>query len=153
MHVWSSRAVVCEPRRPGLVGPPGFHTTAREPKRAHLRAPALQKPHQNSTKGPPRERRKNENCGGEGKKSAKFWAVRRRGPRRGGPGKRAGEHTNLGPDTHSRHTQGDPAEPVLSGGGHEEGCPAEGRGVRRKVGRTLKTAHNTRFFFWGGNPG
>ena len=44
VHVWSSRAVVCEPRRPGLVGPPGFHTTAREPKRAHLRAPALQTP-------------------------------------------------------------------------------------------------------------
>ena len=41
-------------------------------KRAHFRAPALQKPHQNSTKGPPRERRKKENCGGEGKKSAKF---------------------------------------------------------------------------------
>ena len=41
VHVWSSRAVVCEPRRPGLVGPPGFHTTAREPKRAHLRVPAF----------------------------------------------------------------------------------------------------------------
>ena len=27
-NVLSSRAVVCEPRRPGLVGPPGFHTTA-----------------------------------------------------------------------------------------------------------------------------
>ena len=42
MHVWSSLAVVCEPRRPGLVGPPGFHTTAREPKRAHFRAPAFE---------------------------------------------------------------------------------------------------------------
>ena len=38
VHVWSSRGVVCEPRRPGLVGPQGFHTTAREPKRAHLRS-------------------------------------------------------------------------------------------------------------------
>ena len=34
VHVWSSRAVVCEARRPGLVGPPVFHTTVREPKRA-----------------------------------------------------------------------------------------------------------------------
>ena len=42
VHVWSSRAVVCEPRRPGLVGPPGFHTTAREPKHAHFRVPAFQ---------------------------------------------------------------------------------------------------------------
>ena len=41
VHVWSSRAVVCEPRRPGLVGPPGFHTKAREPKRAHLRVPVF----------------------------------------------------------------------------------------------------------------
>ncbi len=24
VHVWSSRVVVCEPRRPGLVGPPGI---------------------------------------------------------------------------------------------------------------------------------
>ena len=30
VHVWSSRAVVCEPRRQGLVGPPGFHTTRDE---------------------------------------------------------------------------------------------------------------------------
>ena len=49
VHVWSSRAVVCEPRRPGLVGPPGFHTTTREPNRAH-QGPGLQKHHQNSTK-------------------------------------------------------------------------------------------------------
>ena len=41
VHVWSSRAVVCEPRRPGLVGPPGLHTTVREPKRAHLRVPVF----------------------------------------------------------------------------------------------------------------
>ena len=92
MHVWSSRAVVCEPRRPGLVGPPGFHTTAREPKRT-FQGPGLQKPHQNSTKGPPRERRKNENCGGRGKKRAKFWAVRRRGRENG-----------RGPDTHNTDT-------------------------------------------------
>ena len=31
MRVGSSLVVVCD-RRPGLVGPPGFHTTAREPK-------------------------------------------------------------------------------------------------------------------------
>ena len=35
VHVWSYRAVV-EPRRPGLVGPPGFHTTTREPKRVSV---------------------------------------------------------------------------------------------------------------------
>ena len=39
-----------------------------------------------STRRPPREESKNENCGGEVKKSAKFWAVPRRGVRwRGGP--------------------------------------------------------------------
>ena len=67
VHVWSSRAVVCEPRRPGLVGPPGFHTTAREPKRAHLNAPALQTPPKFNERTP-RERKKNENCGGRREK-------------------------------------------------------------------------------------
>ena len=37
-----------KPRRPGLVGPPGFHTTAREPKRAQLMAPGAS----NTTKIP-----------------------------------------------------------------------------------------------------
>ena len=36
--------------------------------------------HQNSTQGPPRERRKKEHCGGRGKKSAKFWALHPSGP-------------------------------------------------------------------------
>ena len=38
-----------------------------------FQGPCASKHHQNSTKGPPRERRKKENCGGEGNKSAKFW--------------------------------------------------------------------------------
>ena len=42
--------------------PPGLHTTAREPKRAHFRAPAFK-----NTKIQ-RKRRKKENCGGRGKK-------------------------------------------------------------------------------------
>ena len=82
VHVWSSRAVVCEPRRPGLVGPPGFHTTAREPKRAHLRVPVFKNTTKIQRKGSTREGEKNKNCGGRGKKRAKFWAVRRRAVRR-----------------------------------------------------------------------
>ena len=39
--------------------------------------PRLQK-HQNSTKGTARERRKNENCDGRGKKRAEIWAIWRR---------------------------------------------------------------------------
>ena len=54
--------------------PPGFHTTAREPKRAHLSAPAFK----NTTTIPredllPRERRKNE-ISGLREKNAKFWS-------------------------------------------------------------------------------
>ena len=48
------------------VRPPGFHTTAREPKRAHLRAPALETPpkfHERT----PRETQKERNGGGRGK--------------------------------------------------------------------------------------
>ena len=66
MHVWSFQAVVCETQRPGLVGPPGFHTTAREPKRAHL----SEKHHQNSTRRHPEREEKNELCGGTGKKKS-----------------------------------------------------------------------------------
>ena len=68
VHIWSSRVVVCEPRRPRLVGPPGFHTTTQEPKRAHLRVPVFKntKIHR---KGPTREGEKNKNCGGREKKS------------------------------------------------------------------------------------
>ena len=65
--------------------PPGFHTTARETKRAHFRAPALQKHHQNSTRRHPERHKKSEFCGGRGEKKPKFWAVRQRvGPAEGG---------------------------------------------------------------------
>ena len=58
----------------------GFHTTAREPKRAHLRVLFFKKP----TKIP---RERSENGSGRGKKRANFWAVRwRGGPVEGGPG-------------------------------------------------------------------
>ena len=58
----------------------GFTRQPENSKRAHFRAPALQKPHQNSTKGPPRERRKKENCGGEGKKARNFGPPTLRDP-------------------------------------------------------------------------
>ena len=80
MHVWSSRAVVCEPRRPGLVGPPGFHTTAREPKRAHFRVPAFKTPPKFNEKTP-RETQKQRNGGGKGKKKSEIMG----GPAEGGP--------------------------------------------------------------------
>ena len=51
-----------------LRKPPGVHTTAQEPKRAHLRV-------QNSTKRPPRENERMKIVAGEGKKRAKFWAA------------------------------------------------------------------------------
>ena len=57
-------------RRPGLVGPPGFHTTARELQTCTFQGPGLQKHQQNSTKGPQeRERRKKFVAGGGKKKS------------------------------------------------------------------------------------
>ena len=66
--------------------PPGFHTTTREPKRADLRVPAF-KHHQNSTKGPPREGEKNENCGGRGKKKSEILG--------GGEGRSRGHRTPM----------------------------------------------------------
>ena len=65
--------------------PPGFHTTTREPKRAHLTPLALRTP-PNSTEGRGRKERK---LWRERKKGSKFWAVRRRGgPAEGVRGKR-----------------------------------------------------------------
>ena len=72
-RAWAPKGGGPKPRKsaPKGGGPKGgsrwLHTTAREPKRVHFRAPALQKHHQNSTKGPPTERRKNENSGGRKK--------------------------------------------------------------------------------------
>ena len=81
-------------------GPPGLHTTARELQTCTFEGPGLQSHHQNSTKGPQRERRKNENSGVSGEKRAKFWAASggERGPWEG---------PNLGPTqqhttTHTR---------------------------------------------------
>ena len=74
------------------------------------RGPALQKHHQNSTKGILREREKKErkNGGGRKKKRAKFLAVRRRRSGGGGEGRRSTQildqtHTHTR-HTHSRHT-------------------------------------------------
>ena len=76
-------------RRPGLVGPPGFHTTAREPKRAHLSVPAFK----NTTKIqredlPEREernfrweRKKERNFGWSRGRAVRWMGVRVRGPK------------------------------------------------------------------------
>ena len=89
MHVWSSSCRV-KPRRPRSRL--GFTRQPREPKRAHLRVPGLQKKHhQNSTRRPQEREKKKENGCGRGKNS-KFWAVRRKGPAEGG-----------GPNQHATH--------------------------------------------------
>ena len=57
------------------LGSDRFHTTARELQTwISFRARAFKKHHQNSTKGPPKEGRKKDNCCRRGEKSAKFRA-------------------------------------------------------------------------------
>ena len=82
----------------GVLGP---SCEAPAPERAHKIVPAFKKHHQNSTKGPPRERRKKEKCGWRREKRAKFWAVRRRGVRVST--QILDQHTQQ-THTHSRHT-------------------------------------------------
>ena len=68
-----------KPQRPSL---PGFHTTGREPKRAHSRVVF-----KNTTEIPRKDPQRSEEMkivAGERTKSAKFWAVRRREVRRRG---------------------------------------------------------------------
>ena len=85
VHVWSSRAVVCEPRRPGLVGPPGFHTTTREPKRPHFKVPVFKNTTKIPRKRPNKREKRMKTVAGGVKKSAKFWAPHPSGPHRSGP--------------------------------------------------------------------
>ena len=65
--------MVGENKAPKGGAPPGFHTTAREPKRAHFRVQA----YKNTTKLHKRGKMM-KIVASDGKKSAKFWAVRRR---------------------------------------------------------------------------
>ena len=109
VRVWRSRPVVCEPRRPSLVGPPGFHTTAREPKRAHLSAPVFK----NTTKIqredlPEREETKKFSVG-EGKKERNFGRSGEGRSGGGGPGERPKnlEHTHH-THTNNNHQQAPP---------------------------------------------
>ena len=62
----------------GSLGPPGFHTTARELQTCTFQGSGLQKHQQNSTKGPQERERRMKIVAGKGRKRAKFWAVRRR---------------------------------------------------------------------------
>ena len=79
--------------------------TAREPKRAHLRVPVFKNITKIQRKRPKEREKRMKTVAGEGKKRAKFWAVRRRAVRwrEGGP------------------AEGGPAE-----GGPAEGGPVEG---------------------------
>ena len=72
------------PGRPGLVGPPGSHTTAREPKRAHFRVPAFKTPPKFNEKTP-RERQKERIRGREREKKAQNFG------RSGGGGSSGGD--------------------------------------------------------------
>ena len=64
----------------GGVGPPGFHTTAREPKRAHLRVLVFKTPPKFNEKTPEREE-KNEILRREREKKSEILG----GPAEGGP--------------------------------------------------------------------
>ena len=72
--------------RTGPQSRAGFHTTAREPKRGHFRAPALQTPPKFHERTPKRERRKKEICGGREKKKSEILG----GPAEGGVRVRGG---------------------------------------------------------------
>ena len=67
--------------------PPGCHTTAREPKRAHLRVPAFKNTTKIPREDPQREReKKSENGSGRGKKKSEILEGAAEGVRAGGSG-------------------------------------------------------------------
>ena len=71
VHVWA-RGLSCE--TPVALGPPGLHTTTREPKRAHFRGPGASNTTKIPRKDPQERERRMKIVAGEGNKSAKFWA-------------------------------------------------------------------------------
>ena len=80
--------------RPGLVGPPGFHTTAREPKRAHFRVPVFTKTTKIQREDTQRDTER-----------AKLWREREEKARNFGPPTLSGPHpfgapNPSGPPTH-----------------------------------------------------
>ena len=106
------------------MGPPGFHTTAREPRRAHLRVLVFKTPPKFDEKTPEREE-KNEILRREKEKKARnFGRSRGRAVQaEGGPaegGKAEGGPAEGGP------AEGGPAEGGPAEGGPAEGGPAEG---------------------------
>ena len=78
-------AVEC-PRAAAALGPPVLHTTTRELQTCTFQGPGDSNTTKIARKDTPRERRKNENCGGRrGKKSAKFSAPHPSGQHPSGP--------------------------------------------------------------------
>ena len=67
----------------GAQKSPGIHTTAREPKRAHLRVPAFKNNTKKQREDPEERKTKWKIVAGVGKKRVKFWAV----PAEGGSGR------------------------------------------------------------------
>ena len=80
MHVWSS-GLSCEAL--AASGPPGFHTTAREPKRAYLRVPALKNTTKIQREDPQRDTKRAKWWRDRGKKKSEILG----GPAEGGPGR------------------------------------------------------------------
>ena len=89
VYVWSKICVLPRPSSPDR-GRRGSHTTAREPKRAHFRAPALQRH--------PERHRKSETVAGREKKARNFGPPTLRAPPFGAP--------PLGPHPSGPHPSG-----------------------------------------------
>ena len=72
-------------KTPAALGPPGLHTTARELQTCTFQGPGASNTTKIPRKDPQEREKKNENEGGRGKKSAKFWAPHPSGPHHSGP--------------------------------------------------------------------
>ena len=154
VHVWSSRAVVCEPRRPGLVGPPGFHTTARELQTCTFERTRASNTTKISRKRPKEREKRIKNCGGRGKKKSEILGgpaegrsgggVWRRGPAEGRSGEEGRGSTQILDQTHTADTHRGVRRNRSCGGAVTK------RVVRRRGGpaesgeNAQNTAHNTR---------
>ena len=87
----SSLVVVCERRRPGLVGPPGFHSDSPRAQTCSFEGLGLQNTTKIQREDTQRGKKRTNFAAGEGKKERNFWAVQGKGGL-GKGGSRGTEH-------------------------------------------------------------
>ena len=119
-----------------LVGPPGFHTTTREPKRAHLSVPVFKNTTKIQREDPQKEKKERNFRREREKKSEILGGPGKGGPAEGGPGERP---KNL-EHTHHTHQQ----QPTTTTNNHQQAPTGNNRHQQATTGNNQEQQATTR---------